>query len=240
MNTKHKIAFVASLLMVLAILPSSAFAKQGAAASTAPVTAKFSHGGLRVEVANNSPSWSLILTMTVNYCDGTSDSGRRLGFFRMYLSNSFTYVADKPMKSVVINAVNPAPGEAGKLVQVTLRRSCTPSSAVSPLYCKNVELAPVIHRSTTEPISFTGPSFIHRAGLKFPGVDGLVMTQRIHRTSGYRWQRTVDYHSRSRTWSGVIPTIYIPAGEYRNVELVVQDGYGKQAKCRVGAVTVRP
>jgi hypothetical protein len=239
MHTQKKISIVSILLVLALLLPSTALAAQGAA-GTAPVKVRFSHGGLRLDISNNTPYWSLVLNLTVTYCDGTSDTGRQIGVFRYYLSEPFTYTADKPMRSVVIRAVNPAPDERGKIVVVSLRRSCTASSSTSPLYCKDVDIARVIYRSTNEPISFTGPAFIYSAGLRLPGVDGLVLTRRIHRTSGYSWPHTVSYRYRSRTWSGVIPTLYIPVGTYRNVELVVQDGYGKQAKCRVGDLTVRP
>ncbi len=239
MNTRMKLSIVPLVLILALLAPSIAPAALGAA-NSAPVIAKFSHGGLRLDISNNAPYWSLILNLTITYCDGSSDTGRQIGVFRYYLSETFTYTPDKPMRSVVINAVNPAPGESGKIVVVSLKRSCTPSSSAAPLYCKNVDIATVIHRSTDEPISFTGPALIHSAGLRIPGVDGLVLTRQLHRTTGYSWQNTVKYDYKSRTWSGVIPTIYIPVGTYRNVELVVQDGFGKQAKCRIGNLTVEP
>jgi len=240
MHTQNiKMSILPFVLVLVSLLPSSALAAR-AAADTVPVKAKFSRGGLRLDISNTTPYWALILNMTITFCDGTSLTGRQIGMFRHYLSESFTYTADKPMRSVVINAVNPAPDEYRKIAVVSLRRSCNESTSASPLYCSNVAIAREIHRSTTEPISFTGPARIYSAGLRIPGVDDLVMTRRLHRTSGYSWQHTVSYNYSTRTWSGVIPTIYIPAGNYRNVELVVQDGYGKQAKCRVGDLTVKP
>lgn len=239
MNTQKKLPVIAVLLLLALLLPSTAWAAQGAA-DAAPVKVKFSHGGLRLDISNNTPYWSLILNLTITFCDGSSVTGRQIGVYRHYLSETFTYTADKPVRSLVIDAVNPAPGQSGKIVKVSLRRSCISSSSPSALYCKNVDLAPLIHRSTSEPISFTGPASIYSAGLRIAGVDGLVLTRQIHRTSGYSWQHTVSYRHKSRTWSGVIPTLYIPVGTYRNVELVVLDGYGKQAKCRVGNLTVIP
>jgi hypothetical protein len=240
MHTQNiKMSILPFVLVLALLLPSSALAAQSAA-DTAPVKAKFSRGGLRLDISNTTPYWALILNMTVTFCDGTSVTGRQLGMFRHYLSESFTYTADKQMRSVVINAVNPAPDERGKIAVVSLRRSCNESTSASPLYCRDVAIAGEIHRSTTEPISFTGPARIYRAGLRLPGVDDLVMTRCLHRTSGYSWQPTVSYNYRTRTWSGVIPNVNIPAGKYRNVELVVQDGYGKQAKCRVVELTVKP
>ena len=240
MHTQNiKMSILPFVLVLALLLPSYALAARSAA-NTVPVKAKFSRGGLRLDISNTTPYWGLILNMTVTFCDGTSVTGRQIGMFRHYLSESFTYTADKPMRSVVINAVNPAPNEYGKIAVVSLRHSCNESTSASPLYCSNVDIAGVIHRSTTEPISFAGPARIYSAGLRFPEVDDLVMTRRIHRTSGYSWQHTVNYNYRTRTWNGVIPTLYIPAGKYRNVELIVQDGYGKQAKCRVGDLTVKP
>jgi len=239
MKTQKKMSIISIALILLMLVPSSAFAREATETDSAPVKARFSHGGLRLDISNNTSYSSLILNLTITFCDGSSVTGRQIGMFRKYLGKTFTYTADRPIKSVVINSVNPAPKEYGKIVVVSLSRSCTSSSSVAPLYCKNVRIASVIHRSTSEPISFSGPAFIYAAGLRIPGVDGLVMTRQIHRTSGYSWPRTVNYHYKSRTWNGVIPTLYIPVGKYRNVELIVQDGYGKQAKCRVGELTVK-
>jgi hypothetical protein len=239
MNIDQKIRLFSMILILALLAPSTALAAQGAAGA-APLKVKFSHGGLRLDISNNTSYWGLILNLTVAFCDGDSLTGRQIGAYRHYLSETFTYTAEKPMRSVVIDAVNPGPGESGKIVVVSLKRNCTPSSSPSPLFCNNVDLAPVIHRSTAEPVSFTGPAHLYNAGLRIPGVDGLALTRQIHRTSGYSWQHTVKYEHKSHTWSGYIPTLYIPVGRYQNVELVVQDGYGKQAKCRIGDLTVIP
>ena len=34
--------------------------------------------------------------------------------------------------------------------------------------------------------------------------------------------------------------MYIPVGEYQNVEIIVQDEYNQQAKCGVGYLEVLP
>ena len=245
MSPRPKFSLVSLALILAFLLPSAAFAAPAAPATqpapdSAPVSIRLSHGGLRLEITRNTPGSALILNLTIAFCDGNRLTGRQIAAFRRYIDEPFIYMADSPIRSVAVRAVDPSPGKNGDIVPVSLSRSCTASSAPGPLYCKNVDFPNVIYRSTAEPISFTGPAFIYTAGLRLPGVDGLVVARRIHTAKGYPWKYTLAYTYKSRAWSGSIPTLYIPPGVYPNVELVVQDGYGGQAKCKIGALTVKP
>jgi len=239
MHSRLKFPLLSLILILALFLPSAALAAP-ASTGDAPVTARFSHSGLRLEITKNSPGWALILNLTITFCDGTSLSGRQVAAFRRYIDEPFIYMADKPIRSVNIRSVDPSPGKNGDIVPVSLSRSCTPSSTPQALYCKNIDISHTFSRSTAEPFSFTGPAFIHTAGLRLPGVDGLVLARRVHTAKGYPWKYTLRYAHKSRTWTGSIPTLYIPAGVYRSVWLVVQDGFGEQAKCKVGALTITP
>ena len=227
-----------SLVLILALLLPSAALAATAPTAGAPLTVRLTQGGLRLEITPNTPGWALILNLTVTFCDGSTLTGRQIDAFRRYLDEPYIYMADSPIRSVAIRAVDPSPGKNGIIVPVSLSRGCTESSPPSKLYCKNVDFATVISRSTAEPISFTGPAFIHTAGLKLPSVDGLVLARRIHNSSGYPWKYTLTYTHKDHTWSGSIPTLYLPVGKYRDVWLVVLDGFGGQAKCKIGALTI--
>jgi hypothetical protein len=50
----------------------------------------------------------------------------------------------------------------------------------------------------------------------------------------------VRFDAAEHTWRGMFMSLRVPVGEYDMVELVVQDDFGEQAKCRVGKVTVVP
>jgi hypothetical protein len=204
------------------------------------ITARFTHGGLRLVVENSRDYSLLLIRMDIQYCDGTSEGGDRYGFYHIIIKDGFTFIAEKPLHRVTIYTTVPEVTDNKAYQSIVVTRSCTASSTRSRLYCNNVSFPHEVHRGYNDPISFDGPSYIHRAGLRIPGVDYLILTQRINRYFEYHFYRTISYNYREHRWRGTVPTAKIPVGTYHGVELVVQDGFGNQAKCPVGDLTVLP
>ena len=67
MHTQNiKMSILPFVLVLALLLPSNALAARSAA-DTVPVKAKFSRGGLRLDISNTTPYWGLILNMTSDF-----------------------------------------------------------------------------------------------------------------------------------------------------------------------------
>ncbi|HEX6304827.1 MAG TPA: hypothetical protein VFZ76_11600 [Anaerolineales bacterium] len=237
------------LVLTLMILTATSLLSPDAAKSAngdAGVVGRFSHGGMILRMTSElefEELWGLV----INYCDGSREEiwhrfPSKIEYRARLGATGYNFYADKPMKRVLIKTL-PIEATGEQVINfrfTTVRRKCDKPEPPPKLYCSNVQVAPVINRSWEgEPIEFKSSRHVVRAGLRFPGVDGLaparepIFNQRIYRPS-------VRFDAAEHTWRGTFMSLRIPVGEYTKVELVVQDDFGEQAKCPVGKLTVMP
>jgi hypothetical protein len=156
-------------------------------------------------------------------------------------AEGYSFYADKPMRRALIKTLPiPETGSAVNFRLTTATRKCDDPEPLPQLYCNDVQVASVIHRSWEgEAIEFKSNRHVMRAGLSFPGVDGLAPTrQPIFNLRIY--QPSIRFDPVERTWTGTFISNGVPLGEYEKVVLVLQDDFGEQAKCPVGDVSVLP
>jgi hypothetical protein len=235
MNRKA-IHVLLALFIFLGLLLSAIPAGRAQAAS-AQVTGKFSRNGLVLTITSQA-DYEQLWGLQIKYCDGTSEQlGRhsRRGVFGPNISEGFTFYAEKPMQRV-IRATSAAPNF--RITQA--RRSCGSPEPLPTLACHDVQVAPVVHRSWEgESISFKSNARLYFAGLKFPGVDGLTPAREAT-FKAKQYLPSLKFDFKNRMWSGTFISTRVPVGSYENVMLVIEDIYGQQAKCPVGAIKVLP
>ena len=187
--------------------------------------------------------WGLV----IDYCDQSREEiferfPSKIEYRPILGGTGYSFYAEKPMRRVLIKTL-PIVENGGPVTDIRLtpvQRKCENPDPTPKLYCSGVQVAREIHRSWegTE-IQFTSTRHVVRAGLRFPGVDGLAPTrkpefnQRIYFPS-------VEFNPTDRTWTGTFTSVGVPVGEYEKVVLVVQDDFGEQAKCPVGKISVLP
>lgn len=211
--------------------------------ASAQVTGKFQRNGLKLTITSQA-AYEQLWGLQINYCDGTSEQltrHSRRGVFGPNISKGYTFYAEKPMQRVVITSLPIGPTSAAPNFRITQsRRSCGAPDPLPKLACHDVQVATAFHRSWEgEPISFKSNARVYFAGLKFPGVDGLAPA----REATYKaklYLPSLKYDYKDREWSGTFISNRVPVGSYEKVMLVVEDIYGQQAKCPVGAITVLP
>jgi hypothetical protein len=197
---------------------------------------RFSPGGMKITIS--SPAQTILYRLDIQYCDDTSGWFSPAPHIPLFYSG-ITYVSHKPMKKVEIVTTNRYLSEnPNPLIITTVRRGCRPPEPLPRLYCNNVKVSPVIFRSPQEPIAFMSNRFVLRAGLKLPGVDGIIWAQSLY--EGYGLPTNIQYTYRSREWTGSFPSMYIPNGEYEKVWLVVEDDFGQRVNCWIGRLSVQP
>jgi hypothetical protein len=229
------------LIALVAAPVNSAAAKQEK--NGEPVKGHFSLGGMVLKITSQS-KFEELWGLQVNYCDGSQEEIGRYQhkiIFRARLgSPGYKFYAEKPMQRARIKTL-PLEGEsAGDFRYTEVRRECGKSEKAPKLYCHDVEVAPVIHRSWEgEPISFKSARSVVFAGLMFPGVDGLAPA-RVPDFHPNRYFPSIAYQPSEHTWTGTFISMRIPPGTYQKVMLVVKDDFEQQAKCPVGKVTVVP
>lgn len=210
------------------------------------VSGHFSPGGMVLTITSQSKSETL-LGLGIDYCDGSHEDLRgyfpsKMVFRPLLFGKGYSYYAEKPMKRAAIRTlfINDkgvaAPDFSVNLVQ----RKCGDPDPPPKLYCNNVQVAPVIHRSWAgTPIQFKSTRHIVRAALRFPGIDGLAPA-RQYSTYPLIYVPSVRFNPVERTWTGTFISGLVPLGDYEKVELIVKDDFGQQAKCPVGKITVEP
>jgi len=119
-------------------------------------------------------------------------------------------------------------------------RVCTDKIPPAKLYCNHIDISSNINRGLEEPIKFKSTRFVHQAALKFPGVSKLIQIEQIKRNNENGNELSLSFISRSSSWKGTFPSMYIPVGNYHKVWLIVQDEFDQQAKCFIGDITILP
>lgn len=212
----------------------------GSAKFTPPpifATGKFKNGGYWVNIKS---SGVLIRNLEITYCDNST------GYFSPVPSvgeDDWTYYDSKPMQRVEINVVNlfsEYKTEQPHYFSVAVRRNCGEEQAPLSLSCKNVTISSAIHRNTAEPVSFTSNQHVTTAGLRMPGVTGLIAVETISWNYSLRHKQNLEYNKATRIWSGTFPSLYIPVGDYKDVWLLVFDEFGQQASCKIGKLSILP
>jgi hypothetical protein len=230
------------LLIALLLFPvTSAVAKQEN--NGEPVKGHFSLGGMMLKITSQS-KFEELWGLQVNYCDGSKEEiGRyqhKINFRARLGSKGYKFYAEKPMQYARIKTLPLEGDHAGDFRYTEVRRECGKSEKAPKLYCHDVEVAPVIHRSWEgEPITFKSARAVVFAGLQFPGVDSLAPA-RVPDFHPNRYFPSIAYNSSEHTWTGTFISMRIPVGTYQKVMLVVKDDFEQQAKCLVGKVTVVP
>ena len=207
------------------------------------VTGKFTRNGLLLTITSTE-AFEQLWGLQINYCDGTSESlGKhsRRNIFGPNISEGFTFYAEMPMQRVVITSLPIGRlASAANFRSTQVRRSCSSSDPRPKPACHDVQVASEFRRTFAgEPISFTSNARVYFAGLKFPGVDGLA-SARVASYKARYFAPSIQFDFKNRVWSGTFLTRKIPVGTYEHVMLVIEDIYGKQAKCPVGDITVLP
>ena len=243
MNHLRFTTFITLIILVIAGLANPAAAK--GKKSNGDVIGDFSPGGMVLTItsqAEHEQLWGLV----IDYCDGSRDEILRYPFkikFRVSLgSKGYVFYAEKAMRRVVIKTLPPTekgkPPDNFRLTMV--QRKCGNPELTPKLYCNNVKVARTIHRSWEGiPIEFKSTRHVVRAGLSFPGVDGLALTRKPE-WNPERYFPSIRYDPTNRTWTGTFISLWLPVGEYEKVTLIVQDDFSKQAKCPVGRISVLP
>ena len=207
------------------------------------VAGHFSPGGTVLTVTSESQFdelWGLV----IDFCDGSHEENferfpSKIEYRPHLGSTGYSFYAEKPMRRVVIKTlpIDASGTPPTDFILTTVQRKCGNPEPTPNLYCNNVQVAHVIHRSVSEPIEFHSNRHVVRAGLKFPGVNGLAPARD---SSTYVLRPSLRFDPVDRVWTGTFISVYVPVGDYKKVELVVQDDFGEQAKCPVGDMTVLP
>jgi len=243
MNHSRFSILLSLILVVSASLPSLVAAKSEK--GDGEVIGDFSPGGMVLTITSQSELeelWGLV----IDYCDGSREEILKYPFrikFRAPLgSKGYSFYADKPMRQVLIKTLPLV--ENGKRPDdfryTVARRKCGNPDPTPKLYCHDVQVEPMIYRSWEGiPIAFKSTRHVVRAGLRFPGVDGLALTRQPE-FNPRRYFPSIKYDPANHTWTGTFSSIWVPVGKYEKVVLVVQDDFGQQAKCPVGKISVQP
>lgn len=91
--------------------------------------------------------------------------------------------------------------------------------------CSLVDLPRSIENSAIQPISFKGNNLIESASLAVPGGDNMPIFN-------------LTYDVESHTWSGNVNTLYLPAGYYAPVRVLVDGEDTDTRACHRGGLTV--
>ena len=240
-RTRYNLVF--SLLFLFIAPVGTIFVGNGGKDSSPEVIGDFSPGG-RVLTITSQSEFEELWGLQVDYCDGSKEKIGRYQFrikFRARIgSGGYSFYADKPMRQALIKTLPPVPkgSSAEDFRYTTVRRNCGGDDQLPKLFCNDVSISQVIHRSWEgEAISFKSNRHVIFAGLRFPGVDGLAPT-RVPDFHEKRYFPSVKYDPAQRTWTGTFISLRVPVGEYQNVVLLVRDDYGQQAVCDVGKITV--
>ena len=245
MNPKRFHILLALTLVIGATLATPAAAKSEK--DDGEVIGHFSPGGMLLTVTSQS-EFEQLWYLAIDYCDGRHEeiNARRFpsklpGIVSLG-AQGYSFYADKPMRRAVIKSL-PIPETGGPAVDfrfTQVQRKCGNPDPPPQLYCNDVQVGRVIHRSWEgEAIEFKSNRHVMRAGLSFPGVDGLAPTrQPIYNLRIY--QPGVRFDPVDRTWTGTFISLWVPVGEYEKVVLIVQDDFGQQAKCPLGDIRVLP
>lgn len=245
MNRLQLPTLLSLILLVSAGLASPVAAKDEKDAHAA-VTGDFSPGGMILTITSQLELEQLY-GLVINYCDRSREEILSYPFrikFRTPLgSKGFSFYADKPMQQVLIKSLPVV--ENGKRPDdfryTVAWRKCGNPDPTPKLYCNDVRVEREIYRSWRRgiPLEFESSSHVVRAGLSFPGVDGLALTRQPE-FNPKRYFPSIKYDPATHTWKGTFISLGVPVGKYEKVVLVVQDDFGQQAKCPVGKVSVLP
>lgn len=243
MNHLRFATFMTLILLLITGLtnPTAAKSKQ----NKDEVIGDFSPGGMMLTItsqAEHETLWGLV----IDYCDGSREEILSYPFkYKMFVRlgpNGYTIYAEKAMRRVMIKSLPPIEnGNFPDDFRLTMvQRKCRNPDPTPKLYCNDVKIPRTIHRSWEGiPIEFKSTRHVVRAGLSFPGVDGLALTRKPE-WNPERYFPSIKYDPANRTWTGTFISLWVPVGEYEKVALVVQDDFSKQAKCPVGRISVLP
>jgi hypothetical protein len=242
MNHLRVATFITLILLIITGLTNPTAAKGNK--NDGEVIGIFSPGG-RVLTITNQAVHGQLYGLVIDYCDGSHEEpfkGYLKIIFRGLLGpNGYEFYAEKEMRQVVFKLrpliENGKRPDDFRLTMV--QRKCGNPEPTPNLYCNNVNVARTIHRSWRGvPIEFKSTHHVVRAGLSFPGVDGLALTKKPEWNPKWYFP-SIKYDPTNRTWRGTFISLWLPVGEYERVALVVQDDFGKQAKCPVGRISVQ-
>ena len=199
---------------------------QSAQADPLLVHAKFSPGGYSITLwmdEENTRSGTLARTLVIKYCDGTSASRLSWRFIPALGSRGLSHSFKKPVDRVVVfwTGVDEEYSHNS-----TFRRDCSDPVPTSGLFCNLVSIDQNLHRGETGQVQFVSHQHLRNAWIKlgdnpeFAEIGALI------------------YSSSTRQWSGSFNAAGMLVGKYEDAFLLVQDEFDRQAKCRLGDLTI--
>ena len=200
---------------------------QSAQADPLLMHAKFSPGGYSITLwmEEVDPYWGAYSSrLKIWFCDGSYITRIPRRGIPPIGTRGFNYSVDKPMERVTVIWLGG--DEDWGHFDATFRRDCNNHAPTSRLFCNLVSIDRNLHRGEIGQVQFVSHQHLRNARIKLgDNPESAEIGALI-------------YSSCTRQWSGSFNAAGMLVGEYEDAFLLVQDEFDRQAKCRLGDLTI--
>lgn len=188
--------------------------------------AQFSPGGYSVTLwmdEKDPYSSAFMRRMNIWFCDDTYSSIRAWGGIPPLGTRGHLWNFRKPVERIVVFWTGVDQDYAH---DATFRRDCADPIPDNNLFCNVIEVTQPLQRGVSGSINFISQNHLRNAWLILENEYNWIPIQYLISSPN------------TREWTGIIEGADFPFGNYKNVLLVIQDEFDRQAKCRVGEVLI--